>query len=497
MDIDRRKLLLKGSSVGVFGLSGMALAAGAAPGTNPATPPPPSAALAASALSRQAGLTPEAFGAIADGQTDCSDAFDALISVAMRPRMLGDRQRNLPIVLSAGAYRLTRTLTIPSVEITMTGAGVAASALLIDHGDGPGVLCTAGTNLRFTHFSITGTDSRRRSGSGDGLVIRPAPGANYTFRIGIEYVSVSKHPGNGLLLISPEGLRLSDFGAYDNGACGCLIDSTGLENICNQIDFARFQHNGDAGLRVINVANSIFSRVECLNNKGPVQFDLRGRHNTITATDCECFELYDGTKPYVGLSISGQGNIVQHGDFFKLSTAILLKDARNCRVILPMLGGMKAAPMHIGVDVDSASSDNVIDTCNGFFVEAYVRDQSGRNAVLVGGRDLGAAATQRSAVAETWHVSGQIAPSLKSGDTVSYVLDAATLILPAANFRPGAIFTVIIDSGALGVGSVSFDPAYRGIAERIAANRSRRYITCSFVGGADGRSLLRSFDAYD
>lgn len=495
MDLDRRRLLMKGSTMGAVGLSGAAMAGRSAPGSS--APVEPSATLEASSLNRRSGLTPEAFGAVADGQMDCSDAFEAMINVAMRPRPIGERQRNLPITLAPGAYRLTRTLMIPAVEIIMNGAGVAATSLLIDHGNGPGVFCSAGTNLRFSNFSITGSDSRRRSGSGDGLVIRPAAGAKFTFRISIEYMSVSKHPGNGLLLISPEGLRLADFGAYENGGCGCLIDSTGLENICNEIDFARFQRNGDAGLRVINIANSIFSRVECLNNKGPVQFDLQGRHNTIIATDCECFELYDGTTPYVGLCISGQGNVVQHGDFFKLSTAIMLKEARNCRVMLPMLGGIKAAPMRIGVDADSASSDNVIDTCTGFFVESYVRDQSGRNAVLVGGRDPGAAAMKRNPAAETRRASGRITPTLDGTDTAQYVIDAATTILPATNVRPGAIFTVVIDSRTLGLGAVSFDPAYRGIAERIAANRSRRYATCSFVCGSDGRNLLRSFDAYD
>ncbi|MEZ0136738.1 MULTISPECIES: hypothetical protein [Novosphingobium] len=335
---------------------------------------------------------PEMFGAIADGITDCSDAFEAALKTVTRVNFIAGRQRNLTLILGAGAYRLTRPLIIPSAEVTIVGSGAAHSALLVDHLEGHGMVCSSAMNLRFAHFSVIGAASRRTGGTGDGLVILPGPNANFTFRMSIEDVSVSNHPGNGICIVNPEGLTMVNVNSFENGKNGCVLDSTGLENICNYLDFTRFSNNGQSGLKVKNVANSIFSRVECLNNKGSVQFDISGRQNTIVATDCECFNLYDGRVPYVGLKVSGRGHVIQHGVFFKLSTAIQLSRAKDCRIVLPFISGIKGFPVNVAVDLDVNCSGNVIDMSEGDFIVKPVSDPSGNSVVLVNGRDPALAA---------------------------------------------------------------------------------------------------------
>lgn len=485
--IDRRRLLIKGSSAGILGLSGITLAEDV-----PAKQASPSMTGVAPPCRPAHEITPETFGASPDGLIDCSDAFEAALAAATRTNLAGGSQRNLILVLSSGAYRLTRTLVIPFADVTIIGNGATQSTLIIDHRSGPGVLGSSAMNLRFEHFSVVGSDDRLANGAGDGVVLRPAPNTNFTFRVTIENVSVSRHPGNGFFIANPEGLRMANVNSFGNASSGCVLDSTGLENICNLLDFTRFNDNGDAGLRVLNLANSIFSRVECLNNKGSVQFDLHGRHNTVTATDCECFKLYNGSTPQIGLRIRGRGHIVQQGIFFKLSTAIQLIRASNCRIILPIFGGVKGAPIHIAVDLDVDCIHNVIDVSGGEFIEQNVRDPSGNNVAFVNGRDPSLAASPKPLAA-----LGSIEPDLQDCHTVYYTLLGPTKVRKPLNVTTGKQLTMIFDCNRFGLKGISFDPAYGGLADLISANKAQRYLTCKFVSGAEGELLLDGFVAYD
>ncbi len=438
-------------------------------------------------------IRPEAFGAIADGTTDCTTAMLAAIAAATRANVIAGRQRNLPIELSVGVYRLTQPITFATTDIVVTGAGRQNTALLIDH-SGPGVVVNGGGDCVFRGFAIDGSPARRRGGTGDGFVCQPQPGKNFTYMLSLIDLYASNHPNNGFTILSPEGLRMADVRASHNGGDGCLLDARGLENICNMIDFARFSENGGCGLNAINIANSIFSRVECLNNRGQCQLRLDGNYNTVLYTDCEAFDIYDGHSPAIGLIVSGKGNIVQGGDFFQLSTAIALRRATDCRVIMPKLEGARGLPLLCGIDIAADCSRTTVDFVDGHLTTTRVRDQGTDSRITAGGVKPLADAAPR-ALSQRAHDS--IVPDLGAGHSFAVIADGPLHLHGPVNAAAGAIFTLVVDSGTHGIGALTFAAAYRGIADHLAANSGRRYLTCTFVAAPDGRCLPQSLLSYD
>jgi len=484
--LSRRKILAATAcgSVAGLGASTPQMAAGAAP------------TIASSGVLpvHDNAVRPESYGAIPDGKTDCTAAFLAAIAAATRSNYIAGRQRNQPIVLSAGVYRLTQPIHFSSTDMLIIGAGRQNSLLLIDH-DGPGVVVDSGGNMEFRGIVIGSSDARKRKGgSGDGFVCQPHAGTNFTYFLSLIDFGVSDQPNNGIAIYDPEGLRMENVHARNNGGDGCLIDSRGLEDICNKIDFARFAENGGCGLNVMNVANSIFSRVECHNNRGMCQLRLQGNYNTIEYTDCEGNLVYNGTKPAIGVILSGKGNIIQGGDFFQLSNAISLQNAHDCRVIMPKLEGAGGAPLLVGVDIGPDCERNMVDYVDGHLTTTRVRDRGVNSRVTAGGVTPLAEAMP---TAVQQHASDMVAPDLSAGHTVSLVADGPLRIDPPVNARSGAIFTLMIDTQAHGLDALTFAEAYRGVADHIAANADRRYLTCAFVAAPDGRCMPHSLFSYD
>jgi hypothetical protein len=438
-------------------------------------------------------VRPEDFGAVADGKADCTQAFLRAIAYATRPNVLAGRQRNWPIQLSTGVYRLTQPIYLSRTDMMVAGAGRQNTLLLIDH-SGPGIVCDSGGDLEIRGITIGSSDARKRGKTGDGFVCQPYAGLNFTYFVSIIDVAVNDQPNNGFTIFAPEGLRMENVRSIRNGGDGCLLDASGLQNICNKLDFVRFNNNGGHGLHAINVANSIFSRVECGNNGGECQFRLEGAYNTIAYTDCEGSNTYDGSRPDVGLIISGKANIVQGGDFFKLSTAIQLKGADDCRVIMPKLEGASRLPLLIGVDIGSDCARTTVDFVDGHLTTTRVRDR-GINSRITAGGIMPLADASPMAVPQ--HAAEIIAPDLSTGPTHSLVMDGPLRIEAPIHARPGAIFTLVIDTQAHGVGALSFADAYRGIGEHTAANADHRYLTCAFVATGDGRCLTHSVFSYN
>lgn len=460
------------------------------------TSAPQAVAAASGTGEAQAGdhvIRPETFGAIADGKTDCTRAFMDAIAAATRGNYIADRQRNLPIVLAAGGYRLTQPIHLSSTDLLVSGAGRQNTVLLIDH-NGPGLVIDGGGDLEIRGLAIGASAARKSGKSGDGLVCTPKAGTNFTYFVSLIDVTVFDHPGNGFTIFAPEGLRMENVRAVGNGGDGCLLDARALENICNKIDFARFSNNGGIGLNAIQVANSIFSRVECLNNRGQCQMRVNGDYNTIEYTDCEGYNIYNGQHPAPGLILSGKGNIVQNGDFYKLSTAISLQGAHDCRVIMPKLEGAASAPLLIGIDIAQDCTRNTIDFVDGHLTTTKVRDLGTNNRITAGGVIPLADAAP---VARAQQASGGIAPDLSGGHTVTLIADGPLQIKPPVNARPGAIFTLVIDTQARGLRALTFHQAYRGIGEHVAINADRRYLTCAFVATEEGRCLPHAMFSYD
>ena len=438
-------------------------------------------------------VRPEDFGAVADGKTDCTQAFLRAIAFATRPNVVVGRQRNWPIQLSTGAYRLTQPIHFSNTDMMVAGAGRQNTLLLIDH-SGPGIVFDGGGDLEFRGITLGSSDARKQGKTGDGIVCQPFRGTTYTYFVSIIDVAVNDQPNNGITIFAPEGLRMENVRSIRNGGDGCLIDSRALENICNKIDFVRFADNGGYGLHAIQIASSILSRVECHNNRGPAQLRLEGNYNTIAYCDCECNHLYDGTKSTVGVMLSGRGNIIQGGDFFKLATAIQLQAAHDNRVIMPQLGGAPGVPLLFGVDIGADCTRNIVDYVDGYITSTRVRDRGTNNRITAGGITPLADA---SPMAVPQHAAEILAPDLSTGPTHSLVMDGPLRIEAPIHAQPGAIFTLVIDTQAHGVGALSFADAYRGIGEHTAANADHRYLTCAFVATGDGRCLTHSVFSYN
>jgi hypothetical protein len=380
--VSRRRILMGGSTAGLAGLAiTVASPALAGPGTD--TQPSPVA------LGPGGAVRPETFGAVPDGRTDCTAAIKAAIRAATQPRVVAGRQRNLPVVLSAGAYLIRETITIAVRDFSMIGPGGQNCVLLFDHLAGDALLYTGGGDSQFTGFGIDATELRKAAGSGRGFTSIPARAANEsrssTLRLTLSDFHVLGQPGDGIAIFNCEGLRLENITTRLNRGDGCFIDCSEFENILNQLDFCRFRDNQGHGLRVVNVASSMFSRVECLNNLGPAQFSLSGRANQVHFPDCECYDIMDGQTARIGLVISGRGNTVQGGAFYKLTTAIALRGASHCRIILPVLEGARRMPMRVGIDIAADCKQNLVDVLRGNFVRSWVNDAGSANRVLIDG----------------------------------------------------------------------------------------------------------------
>lgn len=483
--ITRRTIIATASVTGAVGLTALAGAgcSHAAPTTN-------------SAAGQGLGIIPEAFGAVADGTTDCTAAFKAAIRAATADNVIAGRQRNKPVLLSAGVYLLTDTLTITSSDFVMTGPGGQNCALLFDHLSGDGITYVGPGDSQFRGFSIDSTDRRLAKGSGRGFASVPANTmlgkATSTLRLTVSDVFVLRQPGDGLALFNPEGLRLQNVTSSNNRGSGCVIDCSAFENICNALDFCRFRDNGQYGLRVDTVENSIFQRVECLNNQGPAQFALKGNYNTIVCPDCECFDILDATTPRIGLAVTGHGNIVQGGIFFKLSTAIKMNGSTNNQLVLPKFEGGRNQPMAIGVDLGPDCARNKVDVVEGNFVAMPVRDNGATNRVTLTRRSNPAL---RAKVASS--VPGQYVPDLSAGQTLQVSAPTPCTIMPPVNAQAGDVFTLLIDSGSQGIGNIRFAEPYRGWSETFAAMARHRYATAIFMVAADGRCLPQSLLSYD
>lgn len=438
-------------------------------------------------------LRPEAFGAVADGQVDCTQAMLATIAAAAQGRTIGSRQIVLPIVLSPGVYRLTAPLVFSHTGMSFVGAGRQNTVLMLDHG-GPGIVVDSGGDSEFRGMILDSTERRRQLGRGDGFVCVPKAGTSFTYFLTMIDFLVVAQPGNGIVLQSPEGLRMENVISGRNGGDGCLLDGTKLENICNKIDFVRFHENGGCGLNVRNIANSIFSRVECLNNRGIAQFQLSGNYNSILHTDCEGFNVYNGQSPCIGLQLSGKGNVVQSGNYFKVSTAIALRGATDSRIITPKFDGQSRLPIDTAIDIGPDCTRNTVDFAEGHFVSRKVRDQGSANRVTASGL------TPLSDAAPTvlhQQASGTFVPDLSGARTISVVADGPLRIVPPENALPEHQFALLVDSQHHGIGALTFDAAYRGMAEAVVRNAAHRYLSCSFVVTADGRCLPHNVLSYD
>jgi len=484
--LSRRKILGAGSFVGA---ATMVVGADSLVGPSVAT-----ASAAGIGVAATGGVRPEDFGAVSDGIADCTQALKAAIAVvAAGKNALGHLHRP-PLILSAGVYRVTETITIPGTDVIVTGVGRQNSVLLIDHLTGPALVFTGGGDIEVRGVTISSSDSRTKGGNGDGLIFQPYPGMKLSFRISVIDVYVLGQPGNGFMFTSPEGLRLENVGAARNRGHGCLIDAGKFQDLCASIEFARFNDNGDHGLKVVNMMNSRFSRVECLNNHGLAQFALDGTNHRVEMADCECFE-FAGPNQSIGLLLSGRAHIIEGGAFFKLNTAIMLKGCSDSRIRLPRIEGDRSFYTSVGVQLGPDCARNVIDLAGGNLVQALVSDQGSNNVILRNGRDPAIAPPQHAAL--SMPLSGQVAPNLLAGKVLSLVTEGAVHFLPPAGGAPGDMFTLIVDTGHRGIGTVNFADVYRGVPGVVAANHASRYLTACFVVAGDGQCLPHSLLAYD
>ncbi len=482
--LSRRKLIAASATGGLTAL-GTGLPLATAPSAASATP--------AGAPAHDGVIRVEAFGAVADGKTDCTQAFLNAIAAAASAINVAGEYRAMPIVLAAGAYRLTQPIHFSHTCMALSGAGHQNTVLLIDH-DGPGLVVDSGGNCDFRGFGLDASLARRAGTTGDGVVCAPLAGSNFSYLVSFVDVSVMYQPGNGFTIYAPEAYRMENVFASHNKGDGCLLDARQLENICNLIDFARFSYNGGYGLHAINVANSIFSRVECLDNRGPAQFRVEGNYNTIAHTDCEAGTVYTGNAPVIGLILSGKGNIVQMGDFYHLSNAISLQAAHDCRVLMPKIEGERNLPMQIGIDIGADCTRNIVDYVDGNLTTLRVRDRGTANRVTMGGiAPLADAAT----IALPQHASARVVPDLALGHTVHLVVDGLMHVAPPVNAPAGALFTLVIDTQAHGLRALTFAEAYRAMGDFVAAHADRRYVTCAFVATGDGRCLPHAMFSYD
>lgn len=483
--VSRRNVIRAGSAVGVAAL-GAASDAVLSPANSVA------AAGVGGAMSSRA-VRPEDFGAIADGQADCTAAFRAALSAAAGAGQKVGRYRRRILELSAGVYRLTDTLVIQGTDVIVTGAGRQNTMFLIDHANGPGVVFSGGGDIELRGVAIGASTVRKAAASGDGLVFMPYAGQKFCFRVSIIDVGVADQPGNGIVLSAPEGLRMENVGCSHNGGHGCLIDAGAFENLCNSIEFARFSDNGGRGLSVVNISNSRFSRVECLNNKGDAQFMLQGHFNRIEMTDCEYFNFTNPGQS-IGLLLSGHGNLVEGGTFYKLNTAILLKGASDCRLRLAKFEGDRTFHMAAGVELGPDCARNLVDMIPGNFVTTLVKDLGSDNVILRGGRDP-AVMPQRQAMLSQ-PLSGSVAPLAGAGKVLSLTTDGPVHFLRPVGVEPGDMFTMIVDTQDRGLGSIGFAPIYRGVSDVVAANAGHRYVSMTFVCAHDGNILPQSLHTY-
>ena len=161
-------------------------------------------------------------------------------------------------------------------------------------------------------------------------------------------------------------------------------------------------------------------------------------------------------------------------------------------MVLPKFEGGRNIPMRIGVDIGPDCTHNSIDAVEGNFVAVPVRDGGMINRVTLARRGvpLGQAKAAQSQ-------SGQYVPDLAQGPTLQVSALTPCTIMPPVNARAGDTFTLLIDTGAQGIGSIHFAEVYRGWSDAFNSSARHRYATAAFVVAADGRCLPQSLLAYD
>jgi hypothetical protein len=433
-------------------------------------------------------VRPEMFGAVPDGVIDSTNAFERAIKFATSERRIANRQRNIPIVLSSGVYRLTRAIIFSGQDISITGTGAQSCALLLDHEE-DGILYSGGGDVTFAGFTLMSTPQREKSQqNAAGFKSEPKLRGSLkasSLRLTLRDLHAHNQPGNGFLILNPEGARLENITSNGNRGYGCHIWGRDLENIMNLLDFCRFRGNGSAGLRLQNISASVISRVECLNNRSDSQMIIDGSFNHIIHPDCECFDMKESKLQ--GLTISGRSNRLVGGIFYKLDVAIALQGASDTLVDFPKLEGARGRPISVGVLVDGASKNCTIRIGSRNFVDKPVNDQGNGTLVEVDGRQC----FRRPSMAFTKSkLSGTIGPDLTYGHNFWYDLVQASDILVPKNMQQGDIVTIVVNNYSHG--RLSFSPAYRGTENALRNARDGATIILTFLAISETILILQN-----
>lgn len=427
-------------------------------------------------------LRPEEFGAISDGVADCSDAFDQALASMRKSAALEGRYRKLNIRLASGIYRLTRPVRIDGQDVIVRGGGSQNTALLIDHSD-TGLIYSGEGDSSFEGLSIIATPARFASkAKGVGFLSdpgRPRGGqARSTIRLTLRDFHVQRQPGDGILIINPEAARLENVTSSQNGGSGCHIFGRDIENILNLLDFCRFSENMGHGLSVNNISCSIFSRIECLNNKSVEQLSINGSYNQIIQPDCEAFGLAPDEMQRVGIAIHGHGNQIIGGAFFKLNIGILIGDGEGNRVVLPKFDGTSNRPLSIGVRIDNKSKNSSVHLTHSNFVAKLVDDAGKASRLNVNGRQQ--AARSALSVVHAQIERDKYIPDIDLGHVFRFTATSPLEILAPNGLMEGDLLTFIVDLTGEDV-DLSFSPSYRGAIKALGAKGTKGTVVLRFI----------------